>query len=106
MSDIELRNSLLKQLDEINRLSQIPGQESQAQEAKVKFEDVLKNFVNDVNDMQLMAKESIEKLAAGEITDVHQVMVAVEKAGVSFDLMMEIRNKMLEAYQEIMRMQV
>lgn len=106
MPDIEIRNSLIKQLDEFNRLNQIPGQEAQDQDVKIKFDDILKNFVNDVNDMQMIAKESIEKLSAGEITDVHQVMVAVEKAGVSFDLMMEIRNKMMEAYQEIMRMQV
>ncbi len=106
MPDIELTNNLLQQLRELNQLRQTPGQEKEADQAKVKFEDVLKQFVHDVNDMQYMAKESIEKLASGEITDVHQVMVAVEKAGISFDLMMEIRNKMLEAYQEIMRMQV
>jgi flagellar hook-basal body complex protein FliE len=49
---------------------------------------------------------SIEKMVAGEITDVHQVMVAVEEANTAFNLMMELRNKMLDAYQEIMRMQV
>ncbi|RKY86908.1 flagellar hook-basal body complex protein FliE, partial [candidate division KSB1 bacterium] len=46
------------------------------------------------------------KLLTGEIKDVHDVMVAVEKANTSFELMMEIRNKMLDAYREIMRMQV
>ncbi len=42
----------------------------------------------------------------GEVEDAHDVMVAVEKAGISFELMMEIRNKMIEGYNEIMRMQV
>jgi flagellar hook-basal body complex protein FliE len=45
-------------------------------------------------------------MVAGEITDVHQVMVAVEEANTAFSLMMELRNKMLDAYQEVMRMQV
>ena len=40
------------------------------------------------------------------VTDVHQVMVAVEEAGIALDLMLEIRNKVLEGYQELIRMQV
>ena len=42
----------------------------------------------------------------GEIENVHDVMIAVEKAGISFEMLMEIRNKMIEAYHELMRMQV
>ncbi|MFP4521801.1 MAG: flagellar hook-basal body complex protein FliE [Fibrobacterota bacterium] len=70
------------------------------------FKDTLKSFMHDVNHMQNHADRSIEKMVAGEITDVHQVMMAVEEANTSFNLMMEIRTKMLDAYQEIMRMQV
>ncbi len=105
MDNLEIRNQLLNQLKEINRLRE-SGNKVELQKAKGKFEDIFKQFINDVNDLQQVAKESIEKLSAGEITDVHQVMVAVEKAGIAFDLMMEIRNKMIEAYQEIMRMQI
>ncbi len=70
------------------------------------FDETLKGFIKDVNHMQNHADKSIEKMVAGEITDVHQVMVAVEEANTAFGLMMELRNKMLDAYQEIMRMQV
>ena len=70
------------------------------------FDETLKGFIQDVNHMQNHADKSIEKMVAGEITDVHQVMVAVEEANTAFGLMMELRNKMLDAYQEIMRMQV
>ncbi|MBL8028500.1 MAG: flagellar hook-basal body complex protein FliE [Fibrobacteres bacterium] len=70
------------------------------------FSDTLKGFIKDVNSMQNHADRSIEKMVAGEITDVHQVMVAVEEANTAFSLMMELRNKMLDAYQEVMRMQV
>ena len=72
----------------------------------VSFGDTLKNFVNDVNDLQFDADKSVERLLTGEIKDIHDVMIAVEKAGVSFELMMEIRNKMIDAYNEFMRMQV
>lgn len=70
------------------------------------FADVLGKFVDDVNALQNKASESIEKLAAGEISDVHQVMIAVEEAGTAMEFMLEIRNKIVEAYQEIMRMPV
>ncbi len=70
------------------------------------FADTLQGFMKDVNKMQNRADQSIEKMVAGEITDVHQVMVAAEEANIAFNLMMEIRNKILDAYHELMRMQV
>lgn len=70
------------------------------------FSDTLKKFVEDVNSLQNQASDSIEKLGTGEITNVHQVMIAVEKAGTAMEFMLEIRNKIVEAYQEIMRMPV
>ncbi|NOY77386.1 MAG: flagellar hook-basal body complex protein FliE [Calditrichaeota bacterium] len=70
------------------------------------FDNTLKGFIDEVNKLQLDAGESINKLAAGEINDVHDVMVAVEKASTSFELMMQIRNKILDAYREVMRTQV
>lgn len=72
----------------------------------VSFGETLKNFVNDVNNTQFEAKTSVDRLLTGEIKDIHDVMIAVEKAGVSFELMMEVRNKMIDAYNEFMRMQV
>lgn len=67
------------------------------------FKDTLKGFMKDVNDMQIKADESIQKMAAGEINDVHQVMNAVEEANLAFNMMMEIRNKVMDAYDELMR---
>ena len=62
------------------------------------FKDTLKTFLKDVNSMQHHADQSIEKMVAGEITDVHQVMLAVEEANLTFNLMMEVRGKMIDAY--------
>lgn len=67
------------------------------------FKNVLSKFVGDVNQMQKQADTSVNKLASGEITDIHDVMVKVEEANLSFSLMMEIRNKIVEGYKEIMR---
>ncbi|NLG19504.1 MAG: flagellar hook-basal body complex protein FliE [Fibrobacter sp.] len=70
------------------------------------FKDTFQNFLSDVNAMQQKADQSIQKMAAGEITDVHQVMSSVEEANVAFNMMMEIRNKVMDAYQEIMRIRL
>jgi flagellar hook-basal body complex protein FliE len=70
------------------------------------FKDTLSSFMQDVNSMQNKADESIKKMAAGEITDVHQVMTAVEEASTAFNMMMEIRNKVMDAYQEVLRMRL
>lgn len=70
------------------------------------FGEVLERFVTEVDTLQHRAEDARVKLAAGDITDVHQVMQAVEEANLSMELMLEIRNKIVEAYQEIMRMPV
>ncbi|MDG5815649.1 flagellar hook-basal body complex protein FliE [Chitinispirillales bacterium ANBcel5] len=70
------------------------------------FKDTMNGFLKDVNDMQNKADQSIKKMAAGEITDVHQVMSTVEEANVAFNMMMEIRNKVMDAYQEVMRIRL
>jgi flagellar hook-basal body complex protein FliE len=70
------------------------------------FKETLGTFLNDVNGLQQKADESIRKMAAGEINDVHQVMSSVEEANVAFNMMMEIRNKVMDAYQEVMRIRL
>ncbi len=69
------------------------------------FGDLLKELVGGVNELQHEAAAREEAFLKGEITDVHQVMIAAEEASVAFDLLMEIRNKLLDSYKEIMRMQ-
>jgi len=69
------------------------------------FREIFKNYLLKVNTDQKMADEMIKKFLVGE-ADIHQVMIALERAELSFQLMMQVRNKLIEAYQEIMRMQV
>lgn len=72
----------------------------------VGFKETFSNFVNDVNDMQVKAGESVENFATGKVDNVHEVMIAMSKAEVSFKFMMETRNKLIDAYKEILHMQV
>ncbi len=95
-------------LDKITGLQ--PGAMPELKKAQVKdsnapkFDETLQNFLKDVNELQVNADESIQKMVAGEIKDVHQVMLAVGEAKVAFNMMLEIRNKTMEAYQELMKM--
>jgi flagellar hook-basal body complex protein FliE len=70
------------------------------------FKEMLYDAIDNVSDLQRNADELMTKLATGEAEDLHQVMIAVEKVNLALQLTLQIRNKMLEAYQEIMRMQV
>ena len=75
-------------------------------ESSTTFGQTLTQAISDVNNLQSEAGRAVEKMVAGEGTDLHDVMIAVEKARTSFDLLMEIRNKTIDMYQEIMRIQV
>jgi len=63
-------------------------------------------LVSKVNDLQTKSDTSIQSLASGENKNLHEVMISMEKASVSFLFMTQVRNKAIEAYQEVMRMQV
>ena len=84
-----------------------PAEESsEARPLQPEFGQMVKSFVADVNDLQMRSGKAIDGFVAGEITDVHQVMMAVQEAGLALDLLLEVRNRTVEAFQEIMRMQV
>ena len=84
----------------------IQGKLQLNKEDKTSFDTMFKSFVNDVNHMQNKAGESIQKMLAGEIKDPHQVMLAVGEAKMALNLLLEIRNKVLEGYNEIIHMRV
>ncbi|MBW3113875.1 flagellar hook-basal body complex protein FliE [Bacillus sp. MCCB 382] len=68
------------------------------------FSQLLKNSIDEVNKMQVQSDQLTEKLVRGENVDLHQVMIASQKASITLQTTMEVRNKVVEAYQEIMRM--
>lgn len=70
------------------------------------FLDLLKSSVNEVNHMQHNAGDKIRKYVTGEIGSLHEVMIASEEAGVAFNLLMQIRNQLMRAWDELHRMPV
>lgn len=70
------------------------------------FAGVLKRTLGEVNELQVKADEATTSLVLGDGADIHQVMIAVEQAKLSMQMTVQIRNKFIEAYQEISRMQI
>ncbi|HFS82367.1 MAG TPA: flagellar hook-basal body complex protein FliE [Epsilonproteobacteria bacterium] len=70
------------------------------------FLSVLKASLGEVNDMQIKGDEALRDIATGQIKDLHQAAIAIDKAEISMKMMLEIRNKALNAYKEILRTQV
>lgn len=72
----------------------------------VSISGLVKKGIKEVNSLQSQADDLSVKLASGELEDVHEAMIAMQKAKLAFEFTVQVRNKIIEAYQEIMRMQV
>jgi flagellar hook-basal body complex protein FliE len=83
-----------------------PGGLTPTQPAGETFGSLLSRMVGEVNASQNAATGAVQSLQSGGNVSLHQAVIAMEEASVSFQLMVEVRNKLLDAYQEIMRMQV
>ena len=70
------------------------------------FSNLLGNFVGDVNAQQAAASDAVTGLMSGKNVSLHQAMISMEEASVSFQMMVEVRNNVLSSYQELMRMQI
>jgi len=101
MKDISLATSL-RALDP----SAAGNRQAKEADADTGFNDALQTALDEVNKNQEDADELVEKLMLGGNVDIHEAMLALNKADVSFKLLMEVRNKIIEAYKEVMRMQV
>ncbi|OPY63290.1 MAG: Flagellar hook-basal body complex protein FliE [Syntrophorhabdaceae bacterium PtaU1.Bin034] len=79
---------------------------SKVEKTSTSFSDVLKESISKVTELEKEANQQAEKLAKMENQDIHNTMIAAEKADLSFQLMMQIRNKIITAYEEIMKIPV
>lgn len=93
---ISLNNALLKQ-DEHQVL---------AEDKTNDFSKLLDNALNKVNQLQVESEKYKMLLSTGEVDNLHDVTIAAEKANIALQLTLSVRNKVVEAYQEIMRMQI
>lgn len=93
----------------LGRLEQAAGIDSTASSQSVgegkAFGDVLKESINKVDSLQKEADQAVQEMVSGS-GDIHNAMIALEKANISFQTMMQVRNKIVSAYEEVMRMQV
>lgn len=73
---------------------------------EVSFADSLKTAINKVDQLQKEADRKTEDILTGKSTNIHETLITVEKADIALKLMTSVRNKIIDAYQEIMKMQV
>lgn len=103
MSEIFInQTSPLQQLESLTKT----GKGQSTEQDKQRFAELLSNAIDEVNQLQESSGQEIGKILSGDINDVHSAMIAMEKADISFQMIMQVRNKLVEAYQEVMRMQV
>ena len=77
--------------------------EHRPESEKGSFSNILKDSIQSINKAQVNANTQVEKLANGEVKDINQVMIAVQEANLTFKMMMQVRNQILSAYEEISR---
>lgn len=79
-----------------------PGHELKSKRG-TSFQDVFSGFLNEVNTLQHQADSQVQKLASGEVENLHDVTITMDEAKKSFELMLEVRNKLLEAFEKLQR---
>lgn len=100
MDKISIQNISKAYPDLVTGNNQVQKQEGKS------FSEIIKTSIADVNKLQKESDNAVRNLVTGVETDIHKTMIKMEKSGVSFQLMMAVRNKIITAYETIMRMQI
>jgi flagellar hook-basal body complex protein FliE len=78
----------------------------QNQTKSTSFSEIFSNGIEEVNKQLLTSQVDLQSMAAGKTENLHQIMIRLEESRLSFQLMMQVRNRLLEAYQDVMKMQI
>ena len=97
LSDYALKNSKFDNTKKARDSFSVDGTKS--------FECLLSDSMKSVNDLQIESDKLIQRLATGEVDDISEVVLASSRAEVAMRMLMEVRNKLVEAYQQISRIQ-
>ena len=97
MNEIKIIGDVSQSIAEVKPAGKKPG---------VSFEDAIKEALKDVSQIQNDAEKAIEGFAKGEVKDIQTVVVAMEKADISLQTLLSVRNRLISAYQQISSMQV
>lgn len=95
---------LLKQMEQIKESINVEQMPQQPVEGKNDFQNVLGKLIKDVDSAQKAADTSLKDLASGDATNIQDVVMKMEQADLSFQLMKQIRDKLLAAYKEVLSM--
>lgn len=90
----------------INNTNSIADKLTDKKEIGTKFSDVLKNALDDANKLKIESDNLTEDYVLGKNDNLHEVMIASQKAELSVMFVTEVRNRLMDAYQEFMRMQI
>jgi flagellar hook-basal body complex protein FliE len=99
------RDSKSLSINDSNSMTTDQAQSSSSTTSK-SFADTLKEAIGSVNELQTQSNKAAQDLATGRTDNIQEVMIAAEKADISLKLMVQVRNKIIDAYQEVMKMQV
>jgi len=102
MSEIKI-DEIRRQLEDITLK---PKSSEKSNDKGADFSNILKNAVDHVNKDQINSGKAVENAITGKEGNLHSTLIALEKADVSFKLMMQVRNKLMESYKEIMNTRV
>ena len=100
MNDITIRGDL------VPSISDSGGKSGSVRGDGDSFGTLLRSKIDEINQLKLEADDAVAKVELSDSGSIHEAMIALEKADISFKTMLQVRNKILEAYQEVMRMQV
>ena len=101
---MEIKAGQINQL--VPGLLEKPGSEKPTKVDSSSFGDQLSSLINSVNDLQSQAGEAQNALLAGEPVELHDVMIKAEEAGLAMDLLLQVRNRLVDGYKELIRMPV
>jgi flagellar hook-basal body complex protein FliE len=96
----------MQQLSSINSDTPLQSSSNVSSSGGANFANMLGDMVNDVAQKQAAAGSAVTGLLSGQNVSLHQAMISMEEANVSFQMMVEVRNRLLDSYQELMRMQI
>jgi len=93
-------------IDQVSSLLNSTSVDKNANKDSGDFSKVLESSISEVNDLQKNSEKAMSDMATGEVKDLHQAAIAIDKAELSMKMMLEVRNKALNAYKEIARTQI
>ncbi len=96
----------INSLPNIQPISTEIGGVQKASDTKTSFKDVINDAINKVNDLQIESSNATDDFLTGKSDNIHSVMIAGSKADLALQMTLQVRNKVMDAYKEIMNMQI